>query len=330
MHKIKRLMASFAAAIVSLSMLPMTASAASGTSVVYDAVPKNLPPNVVSQGFECCQTAEIGDYVHLAGTDRGLKKVTVTMSDWALYSDYASDARYSSNKNFWKHPITLNIYDDTLGADGVPTTLLATTTQDVQIPWRPAGDPSCPDTGYGAGFAWKASDGQCYNGKAFNAAFDMSNLNVVLPDDIIIGVAYNTADYGAAPIHQAGPYNSLNVAVPENNAATVGTDDDSNAVFWNTGVASWYADGGAGGSGTFREDTNWAPYGTVALRVETRKVDTNECKNNGWKKFRGHKFKNQNDCVSYCQRKHRNDWDQHRRKSFIRFFSRGFRWHFGR
>jgi hypothetical protein len=154
-----------------------------------------------------------------------------------------------------------------LGANGAPDTLLATKTQNIDIPWRPAGDPSCPDTGYGAGFAWKAANGICYNGLAFNAVFDLSSLNVFLPDDIIVGVAYNTQSYGAAPIGVNGPYNSLNVLVPPSQPVAVGSDDSVDRVFWNTATAGYYADSGASGVGIFRQDWNWTPYGTVAFGV---------------------------------------------------------------
>ena len=143
----------------------------------------------------------------------------------------------------------------------MPDTLLATTTENVTIPWRPAADPTCP-----GGTAWRAGDGQCYNGIAFNASFDMSSLNVTLPGDVIVGIAYNTADYGATPIHEAGPYNSLNVGVPEGQTASVGTDDNADNVFWNTSHAAFYTDGGTAGVGIFREDTHWTPNGTVAVQ----------------------------------------------------------------
>ena len=245
--------------------LSATAFAASPT-IVYNAITNPLPPNVVSLGFEATSTSEFGDYIHLGGTDRVLNTVTVTMSDWALYSDYSTNPTYSGNSASWTYPITLNVYSNHLGANGAPDTLLATITSPITIPWRPAGNPSCPDTGYGAGFAYM-SGGQCYNGFAFNATFNMSSLHVTLPNDVIVSVAYNTTDYGVAPNHVPGPYESLNVGVPDNQPVTVGTDDNVNNVFWNTSYAGFYADGGTAGVGIFRQDTNWAPYGTVAFQI---------------------------------------------------------------
>ena len=34
---------------------------------VYNNIPSPLPGNVPSQGFQCCQAAEVGDHVSLAG-----------------------------------------------------------------------------------------------------------------------------------------------------------------------------------------------------------------------------------------------------------------------
>ncbi|MFA6016543.1 MAG: HYR domain-containing protein [Patescibacteria group bacterium] len=240
--------------------------------VVYDAVPSVTNINYPSLGFQATQTSEFGDYIHLGGSDRLLNSVTVTMSNWAKYSDYSTDVLYSGNNTSWSHPITINIYSAELKLDGTPKTKLGTITQNITIPWRPAGDPTCPDTGYGAGFAWKSPSGTCYNGLAFNAVFDMSSLNLILPDDIIVGVAYNTNTWGYSPIGLSGPYESLNVAVPENQPLTIGSDDSVDEVFWNTVTKTSYTDGGAAGFGIFRKDTAWVPYGTVAFKIET--IDT--------------------------------------------------------
>jgi hypothetical protein len=254
---VKKLLVFFAAVLVAAMSVSLAAGSAFAAGPAYDATPSPLPPNVASLGFEATSTSEFGDYVHLAGINRDLTTVAVTMSDWALHSDYPSYPAAG-----WSHPITVNVYSDHLGANGAPDTLLATTTENVSIPWRPEADPTCPNP-----TAWRADNGQCYNGLAFNATFDLSSLNVTLPNDVIVGVAYDTADYGASPIGSPGPYNSLNVGVPNGQTASVGTDDNADNVFWNTSFAGFYADGGAAGVGAFREDTNWAPNGTVAIRI---------------------------------------------------------------
>ena len=291
-------------AVIAAVCLAFAASAgAVGSTDVYNATPSPLPPNVASLGFEATSTSEFGDHVNLAGTNRVLNTVTVTMSDWALYADYAADARYVANNATWTHPITVNVYSSHLDANGVPDTLLATKTQNVTIPWRPVADPTCPTP-----TAWRSlSDGQCYNGIAFNATFDLSSPNVTLPNDVIVSVAYNTADYGATPIHAAGPYNSLNVGIPTNQAVTAGSDASTDKVFINTSYPGFYTDGGAGGVGTFREDSGWAPNGTVALRITASAAlvapptTKEQCKDGGWTAFNNPSFENQGACVSYVQ-----------------------------
>jgi len=286
-HSLKRILLLILALSAALTFAVTGATAAPVSSVVYNAIPSPLPPNMASLGFQATQTSEFGDYVHLGGTDRNLNAVTVTMSDWALNSDYPSMPSAG-----WTHPITLNIYNavpatplNTLGS------LLGTVTQTITIPWRPVADPTCA-----GGTAWRASDGLCYNGLAFNATFDMSSLHVTLPNDVIVGVAYNTQSYGAVPIGVAGPYNSLNVGVE--GSATVGTDDNTDRVFWNTSTAAWYTDGGAAGVGIFREDTAWTPYGTIPIQIMAS-APKDQCKNGGWQTFDNPTFKNQGDCIQF-------------------------------
>lgn len=247
-------------------VLPSTASAIAIPTAVYDSTTSSLPPNVASLGYQATQTAEFGDFVHLTGTDRILQTVIVTMSNWALEATPANVAFCVANPEKcptggFIHPITLNVYATPVG--DTPGILLATKTVDITVPWRPVADPTCP-----GGTAWRADDSACYNGYAFNAEFDMSNLAVTLPNDVIIGIAYNTQTYGASPLGVDGPYNSLNVGVPVSQPVTDGVDDNTNEVFWNTMTASNYNDNGAGGTGTFRRDSNWSPYGTVAMRIE--------------------------------------------------------------
>jgi hypothetical protein len=236
----------------------------SSPSVVYDALPSTSPQtNYPSVGYEATSTSEFGDYIHLSGTNRKLNTITVTMSDWAKYADYASNPLYSGNSATWSLPVTLNVYSGVVDADGVPTTRLATVTQTIVVPWRPAGDSSCSNTSNGNG--WKVG-GVCYNfsGLAFNAVFDLSSQNVIVPSDIIVGIAYNTQSHGYSPTGQSGPYNSLNVAVPANQVVSVGSDTNDEVVVNSTWSGQY---GSAGVTGVFRKDTGWGPYGTVAMQV---------------------------------------------------------------
>lgn len=249
-------------------------SAAYAQATVYNAIPSPLAPNYGSVGYQANQTAQFGDFVHLGGTNRVLNTVTVTMSDWALESTPANVAYCSANPGTcspvgFLHPFTLNIYNIGTGAPGVRQvgSVVATVTQTKLVPWRPAADPTCP-----GGTAWRAPDNNCYNGYAFNLSFDMSSLGATLPDDVVVGIAYNTQTYGTSPMVADGPYNSLNVSAV--GVPSFGTDDNANNVFWNTLTAGNYSDGGAAGVGVFREDTNWGPgfgnFGTIPSRSQPR------------------------------------------------------------
>jgi hypothetical protein len=216
-------------------------------AAIYQSAPVPLPPNVPSLGYQATQTAEFGNLIEFGGTGRALGAVTLVMSDWALASDYGS-----SNPT-WSHPITLNLYDvDSSGPVPAPGSLIATQTQTFAIPWRPEADPTCA-----GGTAWRAGDGNCYNGYAFTITFDFTGPTV--PDRIIYGVAYDTQTWGYAPIGTPGPYNSLNFGLAQV-APTTGSNPFPDTAYWNTETAGNYADGGAAGVGILRQDTNWSPY----------------------------------------------------------------------
>jgi hypothetical protein len=281
-----------ATAAVLTATLFVSSAAALTSQTIYDATPNPLPPNVASLGFQATQTAEFGDQIVFGGTQRRVTSATVTMSDWALHSSYPSMPAAG-----WMHPITLNLYNTNPGNPNLPGSLISATTQTFMIPWRPEADPTCP-----GGTAWRASDGLCYNGLAFNITF---TLNQVVPNSIVFGIAYNTNTWGYAPIGSPGPYESLNVGIPTGQVATTGTDVTPDDHFWNTMTAANYTDGGAGGTGTFRRDTNWAPFGTVAAKFVATETpvpgptNKDQCKNGGWMTFNDPAFKNQGDCVSY-------------------------------
>lgn len=280
------------AAAALISVVFVSSAAALTSATIYDATPNPLPPNVASLGFQATQTAEFGDEIVFGGTNRRVTSVTVTMSDWALHSTYPSMPAAG-----WTHPITLNLYNTNPTNPNLPGTLISTTTQSFLIPWRPEADPTCP-----GGTAWRASDGLCYNGLAFNITF---TLNQVVPNSIVYGIAFNTNTWGYHPIGQPGPYESLNVGIPTGQVATTGLDVSSDQVFWNTMTPSNYTDGGAGGVGIFRRDTLWTPNGTVAAKFLATEIPVapptskEQCKDGGWQSFNDPSFKNQGDCVSY-------------------------------
>lgn len=271
------------------------ASAQTAGTPVFTNLAAPVPPNVVSQGFQCCQTSEIGDEIALEpGTPRRAGFVTVLMSSWSLHAIYPDMPAAG-----YEHPITLNLYTDAASAEAHAPA--ASITQTFTIPWRPEADPTC------GGTAWRAGDGSCYSGYAFTISFDLRSLNYTLPDQFIYGVAYNTNTWGYEPIGAPGPYESLNVGIAKFGnvvqVPTVGVDVDPDVVYWNTRVAAWYSDGGAGGIGTFRADTGWVGYPVGATFTTFAIPATSaECTNGAWQNLVRADFtpfKNQGDCVSY-------------------------------
>lgn len=257
----------FSLVVAFVGIFTLASSAFAATSVIYNALPSVDPAtSYPSQPFQAQQVYEFGDLIHLGGTDRVLNSITVTMSDYALYSTYSSDSRYMDNQVSWTHPITLNVYNVVTGTPNTVGTLLGSVTQAITIPWRPVGDDTCP-LAYGTDHQWRDSTDRCNYGYAFNATFDLSGLNLTLPEDIIVSVAFNTQSYGVTPMGVDGPYNSLNVAVPDNQAVIVGSNDP-NSVFLSSTWAGAFVNGSLAGTG-FVEDTGWTPNGTVAMRVTT-------------------------------------------------------------
>jgi hypothetical protein len=280
---------SLALAVAALVLLPGLAAA---QTVVYSGIPTPLPFNLVSLGYQATSTYEFGDHVQfepVSGT-AVFRSVTVTMSSWACESGSWSPGPCTTTPGTgFTHPITLNIYAvDSSSGDPEPGGVLATTTQTFFIPYRPSSIPGC------AGNRWLAGDGICYNGLAHNIVFDLSTLQLELPSEVIIGVAYNTGSYGAQPLGVTGPYDSLNVGLLDA-APYVGTDVEADVMFWDR----------TGDVGGFQRDTGWSPYSLAAEVVATvvnPPASANACKKDGWKlltRMDGTKFKNQGACVSY-------------------------------
>jgi hypothetical protein len=245
-----------AAGLSAASFTPATAS----SGVYYNSIPSPLPPNVVSLGFQATQTAEFGELIQFASpANRALTQVMVVMSDWALASDWPS---FDTGPT-WNQPITLILYNvNNSGPNPAAGSVIATRTSTFAIPWRPAADPAvCGEPAQGGNPAdWLAPDGNCYSGLAFVITFDFSG--VVVPSQIIYGVAYNTETWGANPIGTPGPYESLNLGL-NTVPPTVGSNPFPDTAYWNTETSGNYTDGGAAGVGIFRRDTDWTPYNSA-------------------------------------------------------------------
>ena len=270
--------------LAALSIFIGSVSYAAGPSVLYNNIPDPQPANVPSLGYEATSTSEFGGQLGFSGTLRNSPDVTVLMSSWACETGSGASCVTTPGATF-THPVTLNVYN--VGTDNSVGSLLATQTQTFTMPYRPSAD-GCG----GSTSAWTGPDEACYNGKAFPITFHLGG--TTLPDKAIMTVAYNTRDYGTAPLHVSGPYDSLNVGLV--GAPSTGTAlPTANDAYLSSTWGGAYCDGGASGTGSLRLDAGcWTGY-LPALKVTT---DKERCKNDGWKSF-GTMFKNQGSCVSY-------------------------------
>jgi hypothetical protein len=225
------------------ALIALAASPSFGGTVVYSALSSPLPYNVTSLGYQATRTAELGDWIQFAGGATTLETATILLSDWAKASTY------SASTSGFDVPITLNLFNvDSSSGTAQPGSLIASVTQTFLIPWRPEASPGC------AGDGWMAPDGVCRGGMSAPVVFNLAGIAV--PSEIIFGVAFDTQSAGNPPLGVTGPYNSLNVGL-SSSAPVVGSKPAPGTLYWNTTNPGYYTDGGAGGTGTFRQDTNW-------------------------------------------------------------------------
>jgi hypothetical protein len=255
--KIPKVAAAMVTAGVLLAVAAGTASAEK--TVVYNHIPSPLPGNLPSVGFEANQASEFGGQIEFAAGTWKNPIVTVTMSSFACVTGNWNKGDCGTPKgSTFSWPVTVSAYkaepDNSVGA------LIARATKTFNMPYRPSADyAKC--NGANAGKWFNKADTSCNNGKAFKIKV---GLVAKLPAKVIIGVAYNTSDYGAEP--QAPQpcnskpegcfYDSLNVAVATG-APTVGAAPllAEEKDYFNTVTAGNYCDAGAAGTGTFRLDS---------------------------------------------------------------------------
>ncbi len=261
-------------------------SEAGQSEAMYSSVPDSFPGSFPSLGYEATSTDEAGDHIAFSGADRALTSVTLSLTDWACENDfdyvagswvpnrdgYAGEACLSTLGSGFEHPITLNIYEvDNSGPEPAVGALITSKTDTFFIPYRPSwdganctADGETPETDVPFGGKWYDPVlGQCVHGYAFTIEFDFSNDGIVLPDEVIFGVEYNTAHHGHTPIGVNGPYNSLNLSL-DTSEPTVGTNVEPDTVFWDTSHGPFYCDGGAAGTDVFRRDAGcWDTYTPV-------------------------------------------------------------------
>jgi hypothetical protein len=268
--------------------IPSTCNTGDGTTVAaYNAIPfEGVNCSPAAWSFEGDATSEFGDEVGLAaGTGRNLVSLNVLFSSLACSDSghwYDGTCVTTPGTTFdW--PITANIYavNDCSGTP-CPGTLLATVTQTQTIPYRPSaagigGQCTNPAKWFNPSNITSA-DG-CQNALAVVLPFNFTT-GITIPDQVIWTVAFNTTDYGAAPIGDGAacvssapgcPYDNLNVgATSYPNAPYAGTDIDPNGVFFNSTFSGFYCDNGMGGIGLLRLDTpcwtGYTPLGEVITK----------------------------------------------------------------
>jgi hemolysin type calcium-binding protein len=249
--------------VVALGMVVMP-SASAAAEVIFDYIPSPLPGNVASYSYESWGVAEAGDGIEFSTNGvQTLDNAKVVVSSWAceIGTGWASENTVpcvTVPGSTFSIPITLNIYDP-----NDEMALVDSTTQTFNIPFRPSTNPECPETVNGQGWG-----DDCFLGLAHVITFDLTG--VVVPDEIVYGVAWNTSDYGYDPIgdgaecaaiQYAGcPYDLLNLGV-EGTAPSVGTDASPDGAWQYSVFASAYCDGGEGGTAVFRlDDGCWTGF----------------------------------------------------------------------
>jgi hypothetical protein len=247
--KIPARIAKLATAMLATGAVLAWATASAGAMVtytpIYSNLPSPLPGNVPSEAMEATSSSEFGGEVELAGPTLNNTKVTVAMSSWACQSGGAEDGSCVSAAGAkFEWPVTLHIY--TAGPGDAVGTQIASLTKTFKMPYRPSANPTrCAGNG-----GWYRM-GNCFHGKLFKIAFVLKGVSI--PSKAIVSVAFNTSDYGAAPTHVPGPYDSLNVGGFEG-PPSVGGDPQPQSDYINSLWTGAYCDEGLAGTGSFRFD----------------------------------------------------------------------------
>lgn len=265
-----------AAILVAIALSAISAGAASAT-VLYDNIPKTLPANFASIGFEATSTSELGGEVELTkASAKHPENLTVSavMSSWACQSGgWNTDNCVTTPGATFSQPVTLKLY--TVGALGAPVGPIAQVTQTFEIPYRPSASPEC--RGELAG-TWWSTQGKgkhvthaCANGIASRITFAPVSVAAPVPKQLIVSIAYNTGNYGPEPTGKEGPVNSLNVALSESWEGTLSKGSDpSEGLYANSNSSGMYC-GSSSSLDTFSfTGTCWGPEGGYQPVIEVQ------------------------------------------------------------
>jgi Bacterial Ig-like domain (group 3)/Fibronectin type III domain len=256
---------SFAPVVFNNSLAGASGSPPVAPTTIYDTTSTPLVASP-SFSFEATTTNELGNQIQFAGSSRLLNNVVVTMDSWGCQSGTWTDSPIcvTTPGSTFSEPLTLNLYN--VGIDGISVgSPIASITQTFNIPYRPSTDPSCPlstDDGSTGDQETFMYDGSCVHGLPVNVTFNLGD--VVVPDNVIWSIAYNTSDYGAAPYgdltacHSTSEgcgYDSLNVLATIANGPSVGSDTFPGTAYVNGASGYPYCDNGANGMNSLRLDS---------------------------------------------------------------------------
>ncbi|HTQ69751.1 MAG TPA: hypothetical protein VMI13_13765 [Solirubrobacteraceae bacterium] len=176
--------------------------AAGGGELVYSNLPADTSGLPVAV-FESYAIGEFGGEVQLAGGARADPVVSVLMASYACQHGVAAGCRTRPGAGFtW--PMTLELYAG--GPRDTRGQLLARVTRRIRMPYRPSAGRGCPDEGWTRGFGPRCEF-------AVMHFADFSFPGLTLPSRVILGLEFETEDYGTEPVEKAGPYNQLGVAI---------------------------------------------------------------------------------------------------------------------
>jgi len=244
-------------------------------AVTFLTTSPNASLNVSSSG----QVTTVGSFPSngaytVSGTDSDTNSGTGV---WSYTMDIGANPCLTTPGATFSEPITLNIYNVGPASAYGPSTvgnLVASDTQTFAIPYRPSEDDTdC--TGNKAGAWYDADLATCFHGLLTPIQFNFGH--VIIPDDVIYGIIYNTSDWGPQPYTHSTPcgtatdsyitpntydgcgYDSLNVALSqEPTAPSPGSDPYQGTIYENVVNQSYavndYCDAGAAGINVFRID----------------------------------------------------------------------------
>ncbi len=203
--RVTALIAAGAVALLGVALAEQTsaqpAHAATATTVAYDSIPDTLAPNYASEGFSAEQVSEFGQAVILVkGGD--LASVSAVFSSFACGSGhwYTGDCETTPGTGY-QLPVTVNVYQPAAG--GTVGALLASSTVNQTIPFRPSASDAC--TGADAG-DWLADDGTtCSGGLAFTLDFPFAT-KVAIPAKVVIGITFPLTSDNAKSLNVAVSY----------------------------------------------------------------------------------------------------------------------------